>query len=158
MYTHIRMASSSHMLFLQWNRWWEATNRSMSQRTVINGRRGKRGKDGERKWEDRRINGQMNRYREKRKENTGVDENKVGLTIGSASFKVAVTWFCRVKRTVPNVSHPLKASKWVPGKVFYICRETVGPMCFMPINGMKTLEAEKNDCLCLRDIEWSNPY
>lgn len=63
----------------------------MSQRTVINGRRGKRGKDGERKWEDRRINGQMNRCREKRKESTGVDENKVGLTIGSASFKVAVT-------------------------------------------------------------------
>lgn len=63
----------------------------MSQRTVINGRRGKRGEEDKRKWEDRCINGQMNRCREKRKENTGVDENKVGLTIGSASFKMAVT-------------------------------------------------------------------
>lgn len=56
----------------------------------MNGRGGKKGEEDERKWEDRWHNGEMNRCREKRKKNTGVDENRVGMTIGSGSFKMTV--------------------------------------------------------------------
>lgn len=52
----------------------------------MNGRGGTKGEKDERKWEDRWHNGEMNRCREKREKNTGVDENRVGLTMGSHSF------------------------------------------------------------------------
>lgn len=85
----------------------------------MNGGGGKKGGEDERTREDRWNNGQMNRCREKRKKNTGADENRVGPTIGSGSFKMTVIrcwlWAHKspVKRTFPNVSHPIKASKRV---------------------------------------------
>lgn len=82
--------------------------------------RGRKGRRMREKWEDRWNNGgEWIDVGEERKKNMGVDENRVGRTKGSSSFKMTFLrywlWGHKnpVKRAFSNMSHPINASKIV---------------------------------------------
>lgn len=68
------------------------------------------GGDDERKWEDRWDNGEMNRWREKGKENTGVDggaDNRVRFFKNDCSKMLVMGSQKACEKPFPNVSHPI---------------------------------------------------